>query len=351
MRRLTLVLLLVGLGLLAGCAEPTGPPVDPRSVPETAPAEAGDGGYNLTLAVQEPDGAMPIENAAVIVYWGSDDEGDEDGVRISGSAEGDSSGGSVDGVVRVSNPSTPKPDTTLAMRTNEEGRATAHVPENRRVGIVAWAPSYTEEWIPSAATGDDGTGGPVDFLLYKAELTATLDDSLEQAGVSPGRITNSNYDWYPEVVPWGESNHTRQGYVERLESLRLTLTWTNGPQEGGGGDLSIGAGTTASDPDLVQESDDAQASPGEHIEEAALNTGEIEELGWPSSDRLYVGPATSSAYVGPLWLDYELTVHATFDPFASAGVSGPNDAPLPSASLLVAVLASSALVLARRRDA
>lgn len=350
MRGTVLGIALAGLLVLSGCTGPSGPPVEPRTVPESAPSEAGDGDYELGLRVREAGGS-PVPNAAVVVYWGSRSDEIDGGIAV-GDVEGGPEGGSVHGVVRVDDPTTPEPSTTLSMRTDENGRVTAHAPTNRVVGIVAWAPNYTEEWIPRAVTGADGAGGTVDFPLYRARLVDDVNGTIGPAGASPGKLTGTNHDWYPQPAPWGEDEDARAGYVERLASARLTLTWTNGPDGGGGGDLSIGVGATTSEPDLVYDSDNPDAGPGEHTEQVALDTGDVEREGWPSSDRLFVGPATSSAYAGPTGLSYDLRVEAAFSPFASARsdeFSG-HGAPGPAAGALAA-LAAAALALRRRTGA
>jgi hypothetical protein len=350
MSKARLALATVVLVLLAGCGTPTGPPVDARTVPQEAPSQAGDGDYELTLRVLEAGADEPLTDAAVVVYWGTADGEASGSVDLSGTSQGGSEGGEVSGVVRVSNPSTPEPETTLTMRTDDSGTVRANVPANRVVGIVAWSEGYTQEWIPQAVTGDADTGGPVDFPLYQSEIVETSEGEIGPAGASPGRASDTNYDWYPEQAPWGEDNATHAGYVERLTSLRATLTWTNGPDNGGGGDLSIGIGTSSSDPDHVQESDDAQAEPGEHTEEAALDHSDVEELDWPQSDRLYVGPATSSSYAGPTGLGYELKTEASFSPHAAPTPDGDfNASPALGAPLAVLGLAGLALLARSRR--
>lgn len=347
MHRVLLGLLLLATTLLAGCAGPSGPPVSAATVPQDAPSEAGDGDYNLTLRILEAGADEPLPDAAVVVYWGSGDEDATGGFELSGTSQGGPDGGTVEGVVRASNPSTPEPETTLTMRTDETGRATARAPANQVVGIVAWAPGYTEEWTPKAVTGDADTGGPVDFPLYQARIVETSEGEIGPAGLSPERATGSDHEWYPEQAPWGVSDGAHAGYVERLASLRVTLNWTNGVEGGGSGDLSIGVGATSSDPDVVQESDGAQAGPGEQREQLALATADVEEHAWPSSDRLYVGPGTSSAYAGPMGLSYELTTEAQFSPYASPA-GGLNESPAPATPLVLLGLVGLALLVRRQ---
>lgn len=351
-RRLGGALGLAVLLVLTGCVSgPVGPPVSTSTVPADAPQQGGDGDYNLTLRIRgEPDGP-PLSGAAIIVYWGSF-EGDAQGsFEISGSAEGGEGSGRADGVVRVNvRPPTPEPEHTIPLRTGSNGTATARVPPNQVVGLVASAPGYTEEWVPRAVTGAEGARGTADFPLYKAQITTTVNGTIGPAGASPGRVSGSNFDWYPEEVPWGDSPAARAGYVERIASVRWTLTWTNGPT--GGGDLSIGVGDTTSEPDFVQESDNPQAGPGEHSEQALLEVGQIEELGWPSSETLYAGPATSTAYAAPMGLEYTLTAEARFDPFAQPAPGDgdeENEAPGPGLAAIVGLAASLALLARRRR--
>lgn len=336
--------------VIAGCvAGPTGPPVSTSTVPQDAPQEGGDGDYDLTLRiVDEPEGP-PIQDAAIIVYWG-DYDGDASGsFEISGSAEQGGGGQRADGVVRLDvNPETPEPDTTVPLRTGPDGTATAHVPANQVVGVVASAAGHTEEWVPRAVTGDGGGQGTVDFPLYKARLVGSINETWGPAGASPGIVTNTNYEWQPSEVPWGESTAAREGYVERLASMRLSLTWTNGPT--GGGDLAIAAGATSSEVDYVADSDTPNAAPGEQSEEALVEKSMIDEHGWPGAGTLYIGPATQTAYAAPMGLDYELKTEATFDPFAQpTGGSTENEAPSPALAVVPA-LGLAALVLRRELE-
>lgn len=340
--------------ILAGCtAGPVGPPVSTSTVPQDAPQEGGDGDYNLTLRItDEPDGP-PIQDAAIIVYWGEFDGDASGSFRVSGSAEGSDGGGRADGVVRIDvRPDTPEPETTVPLRTGPQGTATAHVPTNQVVGIVASAAGHTEEWVPRAVTGDDGGQGTVDFPVYKARVVETIDGTWGPAGASPGMATNSNYAWEPTEVPWGDSTAAREGYVERLASLRMTLNWTNGPT--GGGDLAIGVGKTTSEVDFVADADNPDAAPGEQTEQALLEKGAIDEHGWPSAGTLYLGPASQKAFAAPMGLEYTLTAEASFDPFAQPtgqDASSENEAPGPALALLP-VLAVTALAVRRelRRD-
>lgn len=352
MRRVHLIGVLgaVLVFVLAGCvAGPSGPPVSTASVPQDAPQEGGDGSYDLTLRIVDEPGGPGIPNAAIIVYWGEYDGEGSGSFEISGSADSSPGSSRADGVVRLEgSASTPKPETTVPLRTGSDGTATAHVPANQVVGIVASAAGHTEEWVPRAVTGGSGSGGTVAFPVYKAQITETINGSLSPAGGSAGKAPAAEYDWYPQEVPWGETDAARQGYVDRLANLRMTLTWTNGPT--GGGDLAIAGGTTTSEISYVYDSDNPDAAPGEQTEEALLDTEGINELGWPNSDTLYLGPATGAAFVAPLGMDYQLTLEAQFNPFASptgSSASSENSAPMPVVAIVPA-LAVAALVL--RRD-
>lgn len=332
---------------LAGCmAGPTGPPVGTEAVPEDAPQEAGDGDYALTLRITDEPGGDPIEGAAVIAYWG---DGDSD-AEASFEAEGDSPGGSgsVDAVVRADvQPRTPPTDNTLPARTGPDGTATLNLPSNDAVGIVASAPAHTEEWIPRAGTGDAGEGGTATLPVYDRHIANTTEASWDIAGASPGAVTGSDYDWEPREVSWGHNQEAREGYVERLAELRVTVNWTNGPD--GGGDLAAAAGTSTGQPDLLEDAGD-EATPGDHSEQLVADTSDIDEGGVPASSTLYVGPATDSAYVAPNDLAYTVHTEARFDPFAQPATStdGPNASSGVGLAALPAI-AIPALLVARRR--
>lgn len=343
---------LIGLGavlalVVAGCvAGPTGPPVSTDVVPEDADSEAGDGGYELSLRVLDEPGGPAIENAPVVAYWGDEETEAEGSFEISGEADGES--GSAEGVVRADvRPSTPPTDTTLTARTGPDGAATLHVPTNHVIGLVVSAAGHTEEWIPRAATGDDGASGTASLPVYHRSLSGTTEDSWDIAGASPGTVTGSDYDWNPEEVPWGHNAEAREGYVERLAELRVTVNWTNGPS--GAGDLAAAAGAGSGQPDLLAD-DSENAGAGEQQEQLVADVGQVEEAGWPDSTTLYVGPATDSVYAAPMNLDYTVHTEARFSPFASptGGSGGSADSPGPGL-LVVPLSAAAALVLGRRR--
>lgn len=342
---LPLVLGTVLLVLAAGCVEDIGPPVSATTVPLDAPQTGGSGDYALTIKIlDEPDGPT-LEDAAVIVYWGPSDEDASGSFEIEGDADGQSA--RADGAVRVSTqPNTPPPDTTVPLRTGPDGTVTANVPSNQVVGIVATNDAFTEEWIPRATTGGDDQAGLIEFPLYKARIDTEHEATLTPAGASPAPVTSSNHDWYPIDAPWGETDEAREGYIGRLAELRVTLTWTN--EATGSGDLGLGAGATTNDPDVVEDSDIPQGDPGEKTVELVLDKNAIDEMAWPASSNLYLGPLTSSAYAAPLGLPYEMTTEARFDPFAQPYRDGMNESPTPFLPVLVAI-GLAALLIRRQR--
>ncbi len=346
--RETLAPVLLGILLLvltAGCIENIGPPVSADTVPLDAPQSGGNGDYALTIQIlDEPEGPS-IDDAAIIVYWGSY-EGDASGsFQIQGDANGQSA--HADAAVRISTqPSTPSPDTTVPLRTGPDGTATANIPSNQPVGIVATADGHTEEWIPQASAGAGNDSGTLALPLYKDRIDTHHEDALTLAGATPAPVTGSNHDWYPIEAPWGETDTAREGYIERLAELRIMLTWSNEPT--GGGDLGLGAGATLNDPDIVEDSTIPQSEPGEQTVELVLDKTAIDEMRWPASSNLYLGPLTSSAYAAPLGLPYEMETEARFDPFAQPHRDGMNESPLPT--LLVPLLALAALLHRGQRD-
>jgi len=347
MRRPALALGIVALVLAAGCAGTSGPPVDSRTVPEDAPSEAGSGDYNLTLTIRDGPDGEPIENAAVIVYYGDFDS--EGQIDVDLEADGRDASATIDGVARVSNPSTPSTDTTLPMRTNADGNVLAQVPENRVIGIVASAPGHTEEWVPQASTGADGGQGTVSFPLYEARLTTSENATWDRAGASEGKARDDDdYAWNPDEVPWGDSAAERRGYIERLANLRVQVTWENTPTQQG--DLAAGVGVSESNPDRVAD-EQTQSAPGEHTEELVADVDDIEEEGWPDSEKLFLGAATGSEYTAPFEFEYTVETTARFDPFAnpSVDVSGDTNAsPGPAAAIAAIAIAGTALAARTR---
>jgi hypothetical protein len=337
--------------VIAGCVSgPSGPPVGTETVPDDAPQEAGEGDYALTLRVVEEPGGPPIEDAPVIAYWSDGgDEGDPT-FEVSGEAQGGSGGGSAEGVVRLdAQPYTPSVDNTAPARTGSDGTATVNVPSDRNVGLVWSGPAHTEEWIPAASTGAGGSSGTLTVPVYHETLTNATEHEWGPAGASPGTATGSNYEWDPHEVDWGTSEEAKQGYIERLAELRVTVTWENQPTAAG--DLGAAAGASPGQPDRLADQNE-NADVGEQSEQLLAPVEDVEEEGWPGSSTMYVGAASDSAYAAPMDLPYELETEARFDPFAQPGVSTGaqfDEAGLAGAMVLPAVLAGALVAPVRRR--
>ncbi|MHB8586650.1 MAG: hypothetical protein ACYDDF_12555 [Thermoplasmatota archaeon] len=308
---------------LAGCVGPTGPPVSSRTVPLTAPSVGGTGDYALGIQVTDEPGGPPLPHAAVVVYYSSasPSTGGTHGPQAIGSGQASGSGGPDGGQASVSfvvnpssQPSTPQADTTIPLRTDENGVAVAKVPANRVVGIVASADGFTEEWVAAVAAGARGANDTIAFPLYHSQLSWMKSGAWSPAAVSPGKITKDHYAWNPDPVVFGKTDAAHAGYLARLSSLSAGVTWVNGA--GGEGDLAIGVGANSNSPDIVGDRNN-DVTPGTHMENVSADPTVIGKDGWRTSPGLYAGPATASAFVAPFGMGYATNVTATFDPRAA----------------------------------
>lgn len=313
-----------------------GPPVSSRTVPDDAPRVNGSGPVELTVQVREEPGGVAFADAAVVVYWGDD---------------------AFDGVADASRPwtradpapATPRPEEILRLRAGIDGEAVARVPEGASAGVVASSPGRTQEWVPMVTLGDgDRT---VEVPLYDASRSeawnTTVGPATTTRGTQPG--------WEPRPVNWTGDPDVREGYQRRLARLTATLTWENGPR--GGGDLALGLGANATEPDLVVDEGN-ETTPGEHQEQVTLEVEGIEDHGWPGAGALHAGPGTRSAGISPLGLETEVQLDARFapfppgagyPPFRSHGAGGTQDAvPGPGAAATLGVLLVLAAATRRR---
>lgn len=204
--------------LLAGCAQSS---PDEFAVPEGAGGDATQEGatqpytLGITVRLETPDGPVVPDASVVVASYQSVDTTftDADGLRASA---------------------------ILALRTDENGRATARlVPEQNVLVAAGGASGLTDERLLGVRIGAAGSGGEVTLTLYRAKLPIAL------AGTVPNDITvaqqpNPNQAATIEVpFAFHPDPSIHALYVERLSRATMELRWNNTPTEYA--DLYLGA--------------------------------------------------------------------------------------------------------------
>lgn len=307
---LALVLLLPLVAVpLTGCTEACdpGPPVTARGI-ATGPSIGGNGDFGMTLRVTDGPGGEPLQGAALVVYWADTRATSWSGSRVEVSASPSGSYVVVDpGDVRDTVPA----ETTLRLVTSADGTARANVPPNRIVGVVAAKDGFTQEWVPAMATGDTGSAGSVTVPLFRERVTLELDAVwATPAAGSPGTVTQGNYAWNPQIVPFGASDDANRGYAARIVEMAVTINWTNGPMSYG--DLAVGVGHEEEGTAFFQDNGD-NVPPGDHSELAMLDVGILQEHGILGAPMIRAGAASDSAFVAPFGMPYTMRIDARFD--------------------------------------
>jgi hypothetical protein len=356
MRTPLLAVALVLATLTAGCAGipcERGPPVTARGIGPGTPMEGGSGDHVLTVRVTDGPGGGPLPDAGVVLYWASDRPQDLDNVsRVEVGP---------DRVVVQpgSKAATPEPDTVLRLRTGPDGTATARLPTDRLVGLVAAKDGYTEEYVGHIATGSGAGADAFDLPLYRSRLELKLAGTWGPGGGSTGAFTGNNYLWQPESVPFAGEAAADAGYAARLVHLKAVLRWNNAPTAFG--DLGLGLGARGEgQPRVFRDAGDNAAFTlqEEHLE---LKVDELHSYGLMGRN-LALGPASDTGFVAPLGLDYEIVVTAEFDRRAAdlegciyrgraSDVQGGLGASAPAGGILVVLAATlgTAAVVSRRR--
>ena len=335
--------------ILAGCAScAQGPPVSARGI-TSADADSGIRGFALDVIVTDGPGGPPLPGAGVVAYYGGADRTAWDGPRI----ELDE-----DRIAVEPMNDTPTTDSkeVLRMLTGAEGRATARVPGNRIIGIVAAKDGYTEEWIPAIAAGDTGSSGSITVPLYRANMSIPMDAVWGPGGASTGEVTSSQFAWDPHEVPFGDTADARRGYAARIVELSVTLSWENSAM--GGGDLGIGAGPPDDTPRYFEDAGQ-NIGPGAQTVRTTLGLQQLQEHGILGAPAIHLGAATDSGFVAPFGLPYTMLIEARFDTaraaFGACSSQGQQDdsdglgASVPAWGPIGAVVALVGTALARRQ--
>lgn len=290
--------------VLAGCAGGGVDPISARTVPADAPSEDGRGDATLVILARDEPNGPPMRDVAIAVSWGG---------------AGD----------------------VAMIRTDHAGIAVAHVPASQSFYLSAFAPGWTEERVEQAYAPPSGQQLRMEVPLYRDTLQTRIDGNLTPAAASGHRLGVGDVWWAPQPAEWGSNDEARRGYVARLVTLRVGLTWENGV--GGAGDLAVGAGLREKAPDLVQDQESTQVAPGEQVELLAADFVAVYDAGWRDGTRLYVGAGTGTAFVAPLGIPYTLDVTATFDGDLE------KERPVPGAWIAAVLAAFAVVALARRR--
>ncbi|HUR61700.1 MAG TPA: hypothetical protein VM286_04980 [Candidatus Thermoplasmatota archaeon] len=339
--------------LLAGCVSSCDPvpPVSARGIGPGTPSRGGTGSYSANITITQEPGGPGLAGAGVVFFWGDEDDaaarrGERSVVHVG--AEGGAGNAEVD----VSLPTASPPDytTTLPLRTDAKGTVLARLPANRIVGFVAAADGWTEEWIPALATGSEGELR-IAMPLYRERLVLDLQGTLSPGAASTAAV-NQDVAWYPQDARLGSAAGATAGYLARLIRLDATLNWTNAPLSFG--DLALAAGPEAGDPTLVRDAD-TDATLGARTQTLEVAGSDVRDRGLLGASHLHIGPATQTAYVGPMGVPYTLHVALTMDRAQAFRQSCAGDSvhveqhSSPGAGLWLAAALLGAAFLARRR--
>lgn len=297
------ILLLSPFVILAGCTSCVeGPPVTARGVTD-APSASGLTGYTLDVLVTEGPGGPPLAGAGVVVYYAGTSTAEWQGPRVEVRSD-EVIVGPVNGTGTVESKS------VVRLMTDADGHARARVPGDRIVGVVAAKDGFTEEWIPALATGDGGATGTLQLPLYHARRVVDIEGVWGPAAGSTGAVTESDYAWDPQLVPFADDADANRGYAARIVELRATLQWNNTPM--GGGDLGIGLGPPSDGPRYFADTGNNIAA-GAQTETAVLSLNELRDHGILGAPEVHAGAATDSAFAAPFGLPYALHIEALFD--------------------------------------
>ena len=335
---------------LSGCVDCTqGPPVSARDI-TSGDEDAGGRAFALDILVTDGPGGPPLPGAGVVAYYGGTDANDWSGSRVQVGPDSVL-------IEPVNDSRTTEAREVLRMLTGAEGRATAHVPGNRIIGVVVAKEGYTEEWVPAVAAGSTGAQGSLTIALYRAQVTLDMDAVWAAPGAaSTGEATSSDYAWDPHPVPFGSTTEAARGYAARIVELTVTVSWTNAPT--GAGDLGVGAGPAGENPRFFEDAGN-NVAPGAQSVRATLDVRQLEEHGILGAPAVVVGAATDSGFVAPFGLPYTMVVEARFDTAlaafgacsyrADADDSEGTGASVPAWGMIGAMGALSGGALLRRR--
>lgn len=336
---------------LSGCTScESGPPVSARQI-DSGDASAGVRGYELRVHVTDGPGGPPLEGAGVAVYYSNIEAGDWSGPRVDVGPDRI--------VVEPMNASaTVEAKEVLRMRTGSDGVATARVPGDRIVGVVAAKEDFTEEWFPALASGGTGGSGDVTLPLYRQTVAVDMEGVWGPGAVSTGQVTSSQYEWDPHEIAFGASAEANRGYAARIVELTVTVNWTNSPPQAQG-DLGIGVGPPGDGPRYFADGSE-NVGMGAQSETTTLSLDRLREHGILGAPSISAGAATDTGFLAPFGMPYTMRIEARFDTERAAfatcfggGDQNDNDGigagvPGPTVSIVVLSLLSAAALLAFR---
>lgn len=279
----------LGLGLvallLAGCTGGSCSRIavpSARSVPDNAPAVAGEGPVTMELTTFDEANQQPVPNTSIMAFWKDGDD------RTSGS-ERRLSGGSFhrtgdEGFLLDPGPwlYLPANLTTLAVRTDDQGQARLQLPADRSVGLVYGSRESTEE-LALVHTPEDGPLR-LELDVLPSTVSGSWDGSWSIAGpVDPG----SDGRWEPNAVEVAKDLAFAQA---RFQGGTATLSWQDEPPLTARLKLAAGSGGHQDQTWL----EPTATPPGKH-----MITGTLAKS-FPLATSLQAGAAASGLQTAPL---------------------------------------------------
>lgn len=147
--------------------------------------------------------------------------------------------------------------------------------------------------------------------------------STQSQWTKPATLGAQERDWQPTPFYWADAEH-----LARLDSVEVTLEWTNNPQ--GAADFGIALGRDGA---FRYWNQAYQAGLGTQRETLTLSRGELAENGWTSGDHLDAGPSVSTgAYSATSPITYTLSWMAQFQPPPEGQACEPGESPAPAAA-------------------
>lgn len=233
---------------------------NPGQVPSDAPSEAGPGQRQVDVTVLGGDG-QPASGMAVVAYWRQTREAVH----------------------------------AVRLLSDASGKAALRVPAGEGIELMAGRIEWTHE-----AHLDAGEQ-PASLVLTPASVLGLVEANW----TAPLAQGVSGAVWQPADLPWADAGH-----MDRLERLRLVLSWSNGP--GGGADFGIAVGPNG-ESGFHYTNSEYQATVGEQSEERVLESGDFVDLGWGNTTRPQAGPSISTGGFAVDPIGYTLVWEATFE--------------------------------------
>ncbi len=315
--------------------------------------EGGDGNVTLVVHAEEADAPHPAVSGAIVsVVYESHEHG----------APADGGGGN----------STPGPPaghshSMVVLETDGSGDATFHVHAEHDVTVTVtqgamWRREHTRLFTPP--------GGEMTAVvpLFETRREVTLSHDFPPGTVEAGAQTplgSAIIEWFPQRVSFALDAAADRGYLDRIVSLHVRMSWDEALPDYA--DLGLGVGNNSSrDPDIfVDQGFPPLHLPGHGVEqEIPFGTGDpipnhvpdpghgnVRELmlvgpgplsNLRGGEGILVGPATKGLVFLPEGLHLDFQIVAFFDFVPEVVEQGCCGIPGPAAGLVAATLVIAA---------